>query len=219
MNGERRDPSGSFGAEQSWQPPYDPQAAPPWESAQQSFQPQQTWQGQAQGWMPPATPAHPPPPPTPDGKQRVWSRKKSFALFVTLLLGLVVVVAVFYIFIETTGLAAVEANVPSTASIGECYDDNGSKVPVPCDGSHRFEVFEIVVYDHGVGYPGNLSKTFGNELCDDQFEVYTGENYYLSELHYQEVFPSEQDWVEGDRWVPCAIYRENLGPIGKVFSP
>ncbi len=135
------------------------------------------------------------------------------------MLGMVALFGGAYLLIGTTNVGVVEANVPSSARIGECYDNNDSKLPVPCDGSHRFEVFEIVVYDYGVDYPNNLLKTLGNELCDDQFEVYTGENFYLSDFQYLEVYPSEQDWAEGDRWVACVIHRDGLGPIGKVFSP
>lgn len=164
---------------------------------------------------PQSGPAFSPPPPPRGGSSYLLSDKKKTPKWrIILLLGLLVVVIVaglIGISLVVAGFqqSGAEANVPWTASIGECYGSDESFSVVPCSGSHSFEVFTAVVYEDHVAYPGRFERSLGNLLCDEDIEEFTGVSYFAGAYSYAEIYPSEQEWADGERWVLCALFTDS----------
>lgn len=98
---------------------------------------------------------------------------------------------------------AAEANVPSDAPVGTCYGADESKRQVPCEGPHVYEVYSESLYFDDAGYPSAFDRSLGNDVCEDDLEYATGENYFLTDWDFALVFPPETQWDAGDRRVPC----------------
>jgi hypothetical protein len=116
-----------------------------------------------------------------------------------------------YVLVVTSDAAA--ENVPSDAWFGECYDNSGSKRPVPCDGSHYYEVFSVVEYELEEDYPGAVLRRVGNPICEEDLEDATGESFLLSDYSYAEVYPTPEQWADGVRQVPCVLFKTESGPL------
>lgn len=98
---------------------------------------------------------------------------------------------------------AAAANVPADARLGACYSADGSRREVSCDGPHVFEVYSESIYFDEVEYPSGFTRSLGNQICEDDLEFVTGENYFSSDWDYAIVFPAEADWSAGERRVAC----------------
>ena len=160
---------------------------------------------------PPWTASAPAPPIAAD---RVWSRKRTAALFGGLMLA-----GLLYNLVLTQGLATVNSatSIPAGAQIGQCFG-LGTKRAVACDGRHHFEIFGAAEHPADAEYPSAVIRAMRNTACNQQFEAHTGSSIYLSDYDYQQVFPSEQSWADGDHTVVCALHWDDLAPMGSRFG-
>lgn len=141
---------------------------------------------------------------------------------------LIVVAIILFLIVAAIGLLAIgiwyntslanqtAANVPANAPVGTCYDSNGSKQAVSCDGPHVFEVYSESYYFDEVEYPSGLTRSLGNQICEEDLGFLTGENYFLGDWDYAEVFPTKAAWLAGERRVPCVSF---LGDGYQVNRP
>lgn len=186
---------------------------------EQDLPAQWTGQGDLHPLTPMGQPPPPQPPPPPPPAPRKWyqlpsSGRGRWLGIAARVIGVLMTVAVLFVgagvaYIWLTS-AGVSDNVPTDAAIGECYDRTGSKQPVECDGPHHFEVFTGAFYPQAKEYPGVVGRSLGNQVCDEEFEIYTGESYWSSDLDYTEVFPSEEDWLESERFTICVLHHSEL---------
>ena len=152
-----------------------------------------------------------PPPPTAEPKKRKTGR---IVLIVTLLTFLCIAgcVAAGVGYILATGAFAGD-NVPTDAWVGECYGRDGTKEPVPCSEPHYFEVFEVAIYDDATGYPNRFERNLGIDVCDDTLSELLNQNLILADYDYTAIYPTAEEWENGERFVPCAAFHIDLDPI------
>jgi hypothetical protein len=110
---------------------------------------------------------------------------------------------------------SVNDNVPADAWIDECYKNDGSNEPVDCDGPHHFEVYSAGFYPDDMDYPNLLVRSLGVDLCEDDFEAYTGDNYFdpRTDYDYTARYPSEEGWRQGQRYVLCVLTHTELSQL------
>ena len=175
---------------------------------------------QAEG-LEPVGAAIPPPPPVPNAPavgesapKKRWTGGKIALLVVGVSLlvvgGFLALVAVFI----WGSQEVVDQAVPRDALIGECFDrHDSSREPVPCDSPHTYEVYAYIEFYPGYPYPSGLERLGGSEVCIEEFEVYTGEDYWTSSLDYSIPYPTEEEWEAGDLVTVCALHHSELRPI------
>lgn len=186
--------------------------------------------------MPPPAPGPPssggvvgipggPPPPGP------WSAGLSVAPKKKTRKGVIAVVVILLILVALAALVAVgfwynatladaaAANVPADAPVGACYGADGSKREMSCDGPHVFEVYSESFYFGDVDYPSGFARSLGNEICEEDLEFATGENFLLSDWDYALVLPLEADWEAGERRVPCIGFFGDARQITRRLGP
>lgn len=112
------------------------------------------------------------------------------------------------------GSAAAD-NVPPDAEIYSCFGKDGSKRQVSCEDTHYFEVYSAAEYLPDEPYPDRVDRSFGLDVCEQDFELHTGFDYYdfSSTYDYTVVYPSEAGWAAGDRVVLCVLHQEELHPL------
>lgn len=146
------------------------------------------------------------------------AKKRSTGTIIVIVLGLIVfglgTLAVGGLALLGANSRFVESTVPTTALIGECYErGNPTRSPVPCDGRHHYEVYSSIWFPQDMEYPNRLERLLGNDVCEEDFELYTGENYWTSDLEYSVPFPTEEEWNAGDRFTVCALHDAEFGAL------
>ena len=157
--------------------------------------------------MPPAPayqPAMPPqyaPPPKPG-----WGTGRILGVvgLGVVVLGVLIVVGLFALL--SFGQSSVNASVPTDAFIGDCFVRGVSTgEPVSCDERHHYEVYSYIEFFDDQ-YPSRLERLAGADICEEDFERYTGQNYWTSSLDYSIPYPTEEEWNAGDRETVCVLH-------------
>lgn len=136
------------------------------------------------------------------------SRKRKLLIFagvVSVALAGLVGLGVAYLYFS---YAQLNNSVPADAWIGECYARSDSQRPVDCSGPHHYEVYSAGVFDRDVEYPGRIDRIiFGLDLCEEDFEAYTGDSpmSLTSDYQYDVRYPSSEGWDRGERYVLCVL--------------
>lgn len=159
------------------------------------------------GWP---SPPEPPPPAKKSRSPWVWILLVA-ALLLLAAIGLIVIGVAFNVWSGSTATK----NVPADSELLACYGRDESKQPVPCTGTHYFEVYSGVRYPADAPYPGAITRSAGLEICEEDFKLHTGVSYYnlSSDLNYSLVFPSEDEWNAGDRQVLCVLQHLENQPL------
>jgi hypothetical protein len=97
-------------------------------------------------------------------------------------------------------------------SVGSCLVKplarGGTWEASECSGRHDAEVYlaRSFPWTPGTTWPGSdyLTRT-ADGLCLDNYAAYTGESYYTSDHDYGFFVPDEEEWVDGERRVVCAV--------------
>ncbi|MEM9134148.1 MAG: septum formation family protein [Actinomycetota bacterium] len=140
-------------------------------------------------------------------------------------LGVVVVVGVLAVIVAVVvaSSSAVEASVPSDAWYDECYAEDDSQQPVDCRGPHSFEVYSAVLFPDDLGYPSRVDRLVGLDLCEEDFEAYTGDRYLdlTGDYDYAVRYPSRSEWEDdGDRIALCVLHHVELDEFrGRAGTP
>ena len=107
---------------------------------------------------------------------------------------------------------------------GDCFDDPPGIITedtevesvdaIPCDQPHDNEVFHVFELPSGP-FPGDATlNEEAAEVCIPEFEAYTGQDYFESDLDIFPITPTEQTWELGDeRTVVCALYDLDLNKL------
>lgn len=107
--------------------------------------------------------------------------------------------------------------------VGVCFDDEAamlegdeealiSSVPqVDCSESHDNEVYHTATSSYATDYPGfEAFASEADQICFDQFEAFTGEDYSTSDLDFGWFIPSDESFEQGDREIVCFVYHMDL---------
>ena len=159
---------------------------------------------------PPPSPGVPSPTTPMPAKRSFWTGGRLAALVIGVisLVGAAVIGA-GVLFVRVSQDAAAQS-VPTTAAIGQCFERDGDQLPVSCSGEHHFEVFSVIIWDLDAGHPSRFDL-LGNDICDEDFESYTGSSYWTSMFDYTVVVPTRDEWDNGDRVGVCALHGNDLG--------
>lgn len=141
------------------------------------------------------------------------------ALIVGGLVLLLAVVIAFSGFALVVGQSAVEATVPRDALVGQCFNaDTGLREPVSCDSPHHFEVYSLIEFFPGEPYPSRLGRLTGSTICQEDFETYTGENFWTSQLDYSIPYPTEEEWNDGDLETLCVLHHAEFDELHRSYA-
>ena len=112
--------------------------------------------------------------------------------------------------------------VVTSLQVGECTADipeGGVKDTqvVPCDQSHRIEVYARLGLPDG-GYPGDDAvNTRANEMCDSRLDDVPGGTDLPDGIEVSSLNPARDAWATGDRTIICILYFP-AGRTGRVLS-
>jgi len=102
---------------------------------------------------------------------------------------------------------------------GDCFqdpDDEATEVSsvssVDCSEPHDNEVFAVVnVTDEAL--PPDIAQRADQECSGTRFTEFVGVEYLDSDFSYATLYPSMRTWLDGDRAIVCALYRDDLQPM------
>lgn len=100
--------------------------------------------------------------------------------------------------------------------VGTCFDDGdltasevSSVDDLDCSEPHDNEVYAL--FDVALSaYSEELIGEEADDGCFERFESYVGQDYFVSELEFFTLTPTEESWDNGDREVVCALYHVDL---------
>lgn len=103
----------------------------------------------------------------------------------------------------------------SDLQAGDCIDRLAGNPPfeppdvVPCDGLHQEEIYAYTTLDRGADepYPGTdeLAEIVDAELCADATVDFVGETWEDIGIPTLLLYPTEEEWLAGDRNIGCSI--------------
>lgn len=130
---------------------------------------------------------------------------------VFLLIALLVTAGVLML---TSSQSAVEAAVPRDAEVGQCYGEvDDGFAEVSCGTPHLFEVYSLIEFFPGEPYPNRFERLTGSQICQEDFEQYTGQNFWTSDLDYSIPFPTEAEWLAGDLITVCVLHDSEMSEL------
>lgn len=100
-----------------------------------------------------------------------------------------------------------------TLSDGDCVNvvdaETNLYERVDCDDEHEYEIYAIleVEGESDEEWPGKDELTLMSGQCSaEPFEDFVGRDYVTSDWFSLEIVPSEDEWDEGARTIPCLLY-------------
>jgi hypothetical protein len=150
--------------------------------------------------------------PIPQPKKGMSSGKVAVLVVGIVVFGIVALV-IFSMVFASWSTSVIDDNVPLNAEIGSCYGRFDDRLPVSCESLHHYEVFSLIEYPSDATYPGRLERLTGADICEQDFESYTGQSYWTSPLDYSIPLPTEDAWAAGVRTTVCVLHDADHQPI------
>ena len=201
-------------------PSLPPPGSAPLNDAEHPFTVNQQPQG-AWGFEPAAPPASAPAQFGAERQRRGWSGLRIGLVVTAVVVVCVAAVGVLYVQLTTS---LVDDGVPESAEIGECFGTSANQGAISCDGPHRFEVFSAIIYDEAP-YHDRITRALVHPICEEDFEIYTGQNFYTSAYDVAERYPSEESWDSGNRLTLCVLFHSEgrvmnsrVGDIDAIYN-
>ena len=106
-------------------------------------------------------------------------------------------------------------------AVGTCFDVRKdqpklSESIVPCDQRHDDEVYAAFDLDDA-DYPGQTAlQQTADERCRARFADFIGIPYEESVLELYALWPTEAEWLDGDRRISCVVWYPDDAVVGSL---